>query len=361
MTPNYTQVHNRFRLNGHYYSFDDLMEVAYSFVKEGEPYQEQIGNFLLDWLDNKDYIIAKTSGSTGRPKRLKIKKQAMVNSAIMTGDYFGLTPGDKVLNCLPSNFIAGKMMIVRAIALGLSLELVEPSAHPLIDYEKKYDFCAFTPMQLKFFLNYSKNLKTIIVGGAPVPKSLLEAIQNIPSKVYETFGMTETVSHIAMKKLNNFKKPKDLSNLHFKTLPEVSISQDDRGCLVIDAPKLLDKPIVTNDMITMYSNTEFDWLGRWDNVINTGGVKVFPEQIEHKLQKGINKRFFITSIPDDALGQKVILVVESEPYDIDSSVFESLDKFEKPKAHYFVPAFAETASHKIHRKKTLKKLQLQES
>ena len=173
--------------------------------------------------------------------------------------------------------------------------------------------------------------------------------------------MTETVSHIAMKKLNNFKKPKDLSNLHFKTLPEVSISQDDRGCLVIDAPKLLDKPIVTNDMITMYSNTEFDWLGRWDNVINTGGVKVFPEQIEHKLQKGINKRFFITSIPDDALGQKVILVIESEPYDIDSSVFESLDKFEKPKAHYFVPAFAETASHKIHRKKTLKKLQLQES
>ena len=285
----------------------------------------------------------------------------MVNSAIMTGDFFGLRPGDTVLNCLPSNFIAGKMMIVRAIALGLSLELVEPSAYPLIDYEKKYDFCAFTPMQLKFFLNYSKNLKTIIVGGAPVTKSLLEAIQDIPANVYETFGMTETVSHIALKKLNNFKKPKDLSKLHFKTLPDVHVSQDERGCLVIDAPNLAEKSIVTNDVITLYSDTEFEWLGRLDNVINTGGVKVFPEQIERKLQKGINRRFFITSIPDELLGQKVILVIEGAPMTIDDSVFESLDKFERPKAQYFVPAFAETASHKVHRKKTLRKLSLGDS
>ncbi|GAA4281848.1 AMP-binding protein [Gaetbulibacter aestuarii] len=335
------------------------MEVAYSFVKEGEPYQEQIGNFLLDWLDKKDYIIAKTSGSTGRPKKLKIKKQAMVNSAIMTGDYFGLKPGDKVLNCLPSNFIAGKMMIVRAIALGLRLELVEPSAYPLIDYEKKYDFCAFTPMQLKYFLNYCKNLKTIIVGGAPVSKSLLESIQGIKANVYETFGMTETVSHIAMKKLNNFKKPKDLSKLHFKTLPDVHVSQDERGCLVIDAPKLVEKPIVTNDMVTLYSDSEFDWLGRWDHVINTGGIKVFPEQIEHKLQKFINRRFFIASVPDETLGQKVLLIIEGEPFEIEDSLFDSLDKFEKPRETYFLNSFAETASHKVHRNRTIKKLNLQ--
>ena len=144
MTPHFKKVHNRFELNGHHYSFTDLMEVAYSYVKEGEPYQQDLGNFLLDWLDDKNYILVKTSGSTGNPKRIKIKKQAMVNSAIMTGNFFNLSPGDKVLHCLPSNFIAGKMMIIRAIVLGLELDMVEPSLLPYIDYDKKYHFDNYT-------------------------------------------------------------------------------------------------------------------------------------------------------------------------------------------------------------------------
>ncbi|TYA77079.1 AMP-binding protein, partial [Seonamhaeicola marinus] len=156
MIPTYTNVHLRFKLNNYHYSFEDLMEVAYSFTKEGVPYQRELGVFLLDWLDNKDYIEVQTSGSTGKPKKLQIKKQAMVNSAIATGDFFNLTPGKKLLNCLPSNFIAGKMMIVRAIILGLELDMVEPSVAPRIDLKKDYDFCAFTPMQLK---NFAQHLK----------------------------------------------------------------------------------------------------------------------------------------------------------------------------------------------------------
>src|SRR6056300_16720 len=143
MIPNYKNVHLKFKLDGLSYKYDQLMEVAYSYVKEGHPYQQDLGNFLLDWLDQHDYVTVKTSGSTGRPKNVKIKKQAMVNSAIATGDFFDLQPGNKVLNCLPSNFIAGKMMIVRAIMLGLELDMTEPAALPLIDYEKDYDFCAF--------------------------------------------------------------------------------------------------------------------------------------------------------------------------------------------------------------------------
>ncbi|WNH10171.1 AMP-binding protein [Thalassobellus suaedae] len=118
MIPNYTNVHLKFKLDNLSYKYEDLIEVAYSYVKEGLPYQQELGNFLLDWLDNHEYVVVKTSGSTGKPKKIKIKKQAMVNSAIATGDFFKLKPGDKVLHCLPSNFIAGKMMIVRAIVLG---------------------------------------------------------------------------------------------------------------------------------------------------------------------------------------------------------------------------------------------------
>ncbi|SHI50435.1 AMP-binding protein [Algibacter luteus] len=355
MTPNYTNVHLRFMLDNVSYNHEDLMEVAYSYVKEGMPYQQELGNFLLDWLDNKDYVIVKTSGSTGRPKKLKIKKQAMVNSALATGDFFDLKPGSKVLHCLPSNFIAGKMMIVRAIILGLELDMVEPAALPLIDYEKDYKFCAFTPMQLKNFAKYFKNIKTVIVGGGRVSKAIVELIKDKKPHVYETYGMTETVSHVAVKKLNNFDGEEEK---YFTTLPEITVSQDERGCLVIDAPKLSDQKIVTNDIVNLISKTSFEWLGRYDNVVNSGGIKLFPEQIESKLQDKIPEEFFITSVPDDTLGEKLVLIVESDKNTLDANVFEGLDKYEKPKAVYNLSKFKETTSGKIHRKKTLEMLNL---
>lgn len=352
MTPEYNKVHNRFKLNNHHYNFNDLMEVAYSFVKEGEPFERALGNFLLDWLDNNDFLITQTSGSTGSPKKLKIKKQHMVNSAIMTGDFFGLEPGNTVLSCLPSNFIAGKMMIIRAIILGMELDLIRPSAFPLIDYEKKYDFCAMTPMQLKNFLKYSDNLKIIIVGGSKVPQSLIDDMQQVKANVYETFGMTETITHIAVKKLNNFKDG-DISNAHFKVLPDIKISKDKRGCLVIDAPKLSDDIIVTNDIIKLHDDRSFEWMGRYDNVINSGGVKLHPEKIESKLRSRIEEQFFIASEDDDTLGSRLILVLESDTNTLDESVFEGLGKYEVPKKIYTLNKFIQTKSGKIHRKKTL--------
>lgn len=355
MTPDYTKVHNRFKLEGFHYNREDLMEVAYSFIKEGYPYQQQLGLFLLDWLDNKDYIKVKTSGSTGKPKMLKIKKQAMINSAITTGDFFDLTPGKKVLNCLPSNFIAGKMMMVRAIVLGLEVDMVVPSALPRIDYEKDYDFCAFTPMQLKNFAKYLKSIKTVIVGGGRVSNHIKSLIKDKKPQVYETYGMTETVSHIAVKKLNNFVG--DDTDKYFTTLPGINISKDDRGCLVIDAPKLSDDTIVTNDLVEIYSENQFEWIGRFDNMINTGGIKVFPEKIEEKLQDKMDGRqFFIYGIEDDTLGEKIIMVIEGSEKDIDDTLFDALDKFEKPKDIFFSRKFKETASGKIHRAHTIKSI-----
>ncbi|MFI1743848.1 AMP-binding protein [Thalassobellus sediminis] len=351
MIPNYTNVHLKFKLDNLSYKYEDLMEVAYSYVKEGLPYQQELGNFLLDWLDRHEYIIVKTSGSTGKPKNIKIQKQAMVNSAIATGDFFKLKPGDKILNCLPSNFIAGKMMIVRAIVLGLELDMVQPTALPQIDYEKDYDFCAFTPMQLKYFAKYLKSIKTVIVGGGQVSEAIIESIKNKKPNVYETYGMTETVSHIAVRKLNNFKDT-DL-NSSFNTLPDIKVSTDDRGCLVINAPHLSEEKIVTNDLVKIHSDTSFDWLGRFDNVINSGGIKLYPEQIEKNLRSKIKEQFFITSIPDDTLGDKLVLVLESKSNNLDPSVFESLGKYEKPKEVFVIDKFIETSSGKIHRTKTL--------
>ncbi|XMO86060.1 AMP-binding protein [Algibacter sp. AS12] len=356
MTPNYKNVHLKFKLDNLNYKYDDLMEVAYSYVKEGLPYQQELGEFLLDWLDDKAHVIVKTSGSTGKPKKIEIKKQAMVNSAIATGDYFNLKPGDKILHCLPSNFIAGKMTIVRAIVLGLELDMVQPAALPLIDYEKDYTFCAFTPMQLKNFAKYLKNIKTVIVGGGRVSQAVAALVKDKKPNVYETYGMTETVSHIAVKKLNNFTGAKD--EAFFTTLPGIKVSKDKRGCLTINAPKLSDEEIVTNDMVDIISDTSFEWLGRFDNVINSGGIKLYPEQIESKLQDKIPGEFFIASREDDTLGDKLILVVEGEKRDIDISIFSELDKFEKPKEIHFVSKFEETKSGKINRNKTLETLNL---
>jgi O-succinylbenzoic acid--CoA ligase len=164
--------------------------------------------------------------------------------------------------------------------------------------------------------------------------------------------MTETVTHIAVKKLNNFNAEDTYTRSHFKTLPNITVSADDRSCLVIDAPYLSSEKIVTNDIVTIHSETSFEWLGRFDNVINSGGIKLYPEQIEKNLKGILNQRFFIASLPDDALGEKVILVIEGEN-NLDTSIFEGLAKYEKPKAIFALPKFIETKSGKIQRKKTV--------
>lgn len=354
MTPTFDKIHLRFKLNGINYNYEELKEVAYSLVKEGVPYEKIIGDFLLDWLDDNDYLIIKTSGSTGSPKPIKVSKQAMVNSSISTADFFEFEPGNTALHCLPTKYVAGKMMLVRAMILGLELDMVEPSANPVFDYGKHYDFGAMVPFQLENSFEYCNNIKTIIIGGAPASFHLIHRVQNSKTNVYETFGMTETVSHIAVRKLNNFRKNQSLSTSYFKTLPSIKISQDNRHCLIISAPKISNEQIVTNDIVRMHSDKEFEWLGRYDNVINSGGIKIFPEALEKKIEDKLSSRFFITSEEDKTFGEKVILVIEGEKTEIPSSFFQNLDEYEIPKHIYFVPKFSETVNGKIQRLQTLK-------
>jgi O-succinylbenzoic acid--CoA ligase len=348
MIPHYKNIHNRFKINGIHLDKEALFQLAYSSIKEGEAYEKELGEFLLDWLDDKEIIQLTTSGTTGTPKIITIKKEAMVHSTIATGNFFDLHPQDKALLCLSTRYIAGKMMIVRAMMLGLELDIIAPSSN-LDDFlsDKCYDFVAIVPLQAENSLDKLNQFKKIIIGGAKVSDDLALKLRGVNAEIYETYGMTETITHIAAKRVGE---------TYFKTLEHVTITVDDRNCLVIDTPSISDEIIITNDIVEIFNERQFKWLGRYDNVINSGGVKLFPEQIETKLASKISNRFFITGLPDAVLGTKVVLVIEGEKYKIVPSIFDSLDKFEKPKEVFFVSKFLETETTKINRIQTLKNI-----
>lgn len=354
MIPSYNKIHNRFKLNDRHYGKEALTDVAYSFIKEGEEHEKTIGNFLLDWLDSNDCIQVKTSGSTGKPKKIPIKKEHMVNSAIATADFFGLKPGDPALLCLPATYIAGKMMLVRALILGLELDSIVPTLDLEFNVEKKYAFSAMIPAQVEHSLTRITNIKQVIIGGAPVSKKLEEQLQHSGTLFYATYGMTETVTHIAAKKLN--KERGEVCN--YQVLPNVSVATDQRDCLVIDAPYISDGKIITNDLVQIVSDKEFVWLGRYDNIINSGGIKLVPEEIERKLGNLIGHRFFVCGLPDKVLGEKLVLVIEDTEEDpglIEKiKGLKTIEKFEAPRDIIFVSAFKETPNGKVHRDETLK-------
>ncbi|NJM79114.1 MAG: O-succinylbenzoic acid--CoA ligase [Flavobacterium sp.] len=344
-TLTHKNVHNRFKLNGYHLNYDDMCRVAYSFIKEGDEYEKHIGEFLLEWLDDDLDIEVQNFRNNRKAKSNSFEKLAMIQSAIATGDFFNLEPGDTALLCLSAKYIAGKMMLVRAMILGLELDITTIHSKPLEYNDKQYDFAAMVPIQVENSLKKLQNIKKVIIGGATLSQSLIEKLKKLKkTKAYETYGMTETITHVAIRKIGDET---------FKTLPNISISKDERECLVIDAPKIMEEKVITNDIVAVINEHEFLWLGRYDNVINSGGIKLFPEQIEVKLQNILSTRFFIASEKDEKLGEKVILVIESDKKDMDSSVFDILEKFEKPKAIYFVPKFTETKTGKINRLKTL--------
>jgi len=345
--PTYHNVHAGFKLNGFHLNKEDLCRVAYSFIKEGEDFERPVGHFLLDWFDDLPYIEMTTSGTTGAPKQIRIDKQAMVNSALATGDFFDLQPGNRIMHCLPVKYIAGKMMLVRAFILGLDTDFVAPSAKPFApNNNQSYDFIAMVPLQAQQSLEPLKRVKKLIIGGVGISKSLQRELKKLPTQVWETYGMTETITHIAAKKIGE---------KAFTVLPNVTLSYDENNCLVIHAPRISKDIILTNDLVKLTSENQFQFLGRFDNVVNSGGIKLIPEQIEEKLASTIASRFFVGGIPDETLGQKLVIVIEGEKPAADIS-YEMLDKYEKPKEVFYVPKFRETETGKIMRNEILRQI-----
>lgn len=351
------KFHKHFQLNGKSFeTVDEILEFTSNISTE-------IHAFLQDWFSNKPTIAVQTSGSTGKPKSIELQKKHMINSAFATAHYFDLPAKTTSLLCLPITYIAGKMMLIRAINLGWHLDIVDATLHPLKNITKSYDFSAMVPLQLENSLDKIEGIKKLIVGGGVVSNQLQEKLQYIDCQVYATYGMTETITHIAVKKLNHVHKYPNF----YEVLPNITIYKDERNCLVIEAKNIADKVLFTNDVVQLISNKKFDWLGRFDNVINSGGVKLHPEMIEEKLAKVIENRFFVAGIHDEQLGEKLILVIESSVKIEDEALtktklfskiksLKTLTKFQIPKEIYLINSFTETTSGKIQRKKNLEKL-----
>lgn len=324
---------------------------------------EDILEFVVDWSNTKDWIQARTSGSTGRPKNIKIKKEHILASAKRTLDFLALKPGDSALLCMPNRFIGGKMMIARSIIGDLDLHIADTTATPELPNGKSIDFAAVVPMQLYNITEDPaaseqwKKVKKIIVGGGQVDPRLDERVSNWPNEIYESFGMTETISHVALRRINGAER-----NTPFMVLEGIEIDKDERDCLIIKSDLLPENPLITNDIIRLENDRSFHWVGRADNMINSGGVKVIPEVIEKLAKPYLNTNFFFAGLKDEELGERVVLIIESQPLsetdqtDLIEDLRRDLHKHELPKEILYLDAFAETENGKLNRAKTLKLL-----
>ena len=336
-----------------------------------------VNSFLTSWRSSQSEFILQTSGSTGTPKPITLTRAQMAASARVTGETFDLQPGDRALVCLNTVYIAGVMMLVRGEVLGLELTIVEPTANPLGTFDPAtahFDFAAFVPLQLQTMLADTgtsgtpvslpilNGMKAILVGGAATSAALETALQVIETPVFSTYGMTETVSHVAIRRLNGPER----SDL-FRVLPGVSVGTNDRDCLHITAAATNFERIQTNDVVTLFPATgsnvpaQFRLLGRADSIINTGGVKVQPEAVEQVIgtyltRIGLSPRLFIAGLPDEKLGQRVVLFLENtaltdDQWDgVQQAVRANSGIYAVPKAWRNVPTFAETATGKIDRR-----------
>ncbi len=340
--------YNSIRLNGRSYSGEALLRLCIEKTanRNTPNWLFNIYNFILEWINDSDTIEAYTSGSTGKPKSIWLKKNHMVASAQKTIEFFNLKEYHSALLCLPAKYIAGKMMIVRAFVGGFNLLLQEPDGKPLRDFREQIDFAALIPLQISNSVNelISGNIvRNVIIGGGVISKELTNQIKDGKTACYETYGMTETVSHVAIRCLGD-----DL----FTAMPNVSFDLDKRDCLIVNAEDVVDCLIVTNDIVELVSEKSFRWLGRYDNIINTGGVKVVPEEIEGKLSSILSQEFYISSVSNKKLGEEVVLVLK-KPFNNKLSdvlsVFKVLNKYERPRKIYLVNDFPFSENNKIKR------------
>lgn len=304
-------------------------------------------DFLEEWHNNLPYIIANTSGSTGVPKPIKLLKSDLIKSARATCKYFNIDKKSTLVSPLSSKYIAGKMMIVRAIVSGAKLWIEPPSNKPLANDYGTIDLLPVVPSQVEWLINEYKSIgliRNLIVGGGNLSERYENSLIKLGVNTYATYGMTETCSHVALR---------NLPNQIYETLPGITISNDDRNCLVINASQFSFREIVTNDIVEVLDNRHFKWIGRYDNIINSGGIKFSPEKIEKQLSCFISNPFFIIGEPDDKWGESITLYIEGENIDkteILSNAKLVLENYCVPKKIKCVSKFDKTESGKIIRR-----------
>lgn len=313
--------------------------------------------FISDWQSPSPTILVHTSGSTGKPKPMLVEKRRMEASARITCSFLGLKPGDSALLCMPLDYIAGKMMCVRSIVGGLRLIRVEPCGHPLQHLDEVPTFAAMVPMQVYNSLqddrelNILKQIKHLIIGGGAISSKLATALRSFPNAVWSTYGMTETLSHIALRRLSG----EDASEW-YTPFDGVEVSLNQEGCLVINAPEVCAEPLTTNDIAEIDGDgRRFRIRGRRDNVVCSGGIKMQIEEIETKLQAHTDIPLMITKRPDEKFGETVVLLAECNDMEpLKALCHKWLSKYELPHDYIYVERLPLTETGKPARAEALR-------
>lgn len=319
------------------------------------------------WLEGTREFVLHTSGSTGMPKPVSITRRQLEASAAMTGKALSLGGGTRALVCLNVGYIAGLMMLVRGLELNWELTITEPTSNPISSLDAvDFDFVSMVPMQLQAMLensatdNQVSRLGKILLGGAPVNLALAERIKALNVPVFQSYGMTETVSHVALKALNG-----SAASDSYMFLPGIEFGTDERGCLFVSGAVTDHQKVQTNDLVEIQGNA-FKWIGRADNVINSGGVKIVLDQADQRIasvfhELGILNAFFCWWEADEKLGQKLVLVVENALHQegaekLAAEIRSRVSAYENPKHIYFAKAFVKTATDKIDKRATFQQL-----
>jgi len=303
--------------------------------------------FLSEWNNVSPFVHVQTSGSTGAPKLMQVEKQRMLNSARITCDFLGLQPGNTALLCMSLDYIAGKMMVVRALERHLKLMTIAPSGHPLSGLMEDIDFAAMVPMQVYNSLQVPEErerlmqIRHLIIGGGAIDDALADQLKDFPNAVWSTYGMTETLSHIALRRLNG---PE--ASLWYTPFPSVSLSLSPDSCLVIDAPEVCPERLVTNDIAELSPDYRFRILGRKDNIICSGGIKIQAEELERQLRSLLHLPFIITKCPDEKFGEIVVLLTEGSTDEARQFCERILPKFYQPRVYLHVSHIPLTATGK---------------
>ena len=316
-----------------------------------------LDEFVSDWLSDSPTLLVHTSGSTGKPKPMLVEKRRMEASARITCGFLGLRAGDTALLCMPLDFIAGKMVVVRSLVWGLQLMAVEPSGHPLKGLTESPTFAAMVPMQVYNSLKVEeerrllRDIKHLIIGGGAVNSDMAEELRGFPNAVWSTYGMTETLSHIALRRLSGAE-----ASEWYEPFDGVGVTTSADGCLVIDAPAVCAQPLVTNDIAEIAPDgRRFRIRGRRDNVVCSGGLKLQIEEMEARLQPHLNVPYMISKRPDDKFGEAVVLLAVTDDMESVCEVCRKhMPRYEQPRYFLAVSELPMTPTGKPARAEAMK-------
>ena len=342
----------RLLLQGMEYTAGDISRLVAEGAENCPPALWDLYLFLEKWFDASPVITVHTSGSTGTPKELVVRKDRMMQSARLTCEFLNLQAGDTALLCMNLRYIGAMMVVVRSLVAGLNLIVRPASGHPLSDIEEPLRFAAMVPLQVYNTLRVPEEkarleqTDILIIGGGAVDDSLEAEMSALPTAVYSTYGMTETLSHIALRRLNG-----DTASKHYYPFPSVELSLSAESTLVIKAPLICGEVLQTNDIACLYPDGSFTIAGRKDNVINSGGIKIQAEEMEKRLRPFIPVPFVVTSVPDPRLGQALTLLIagQVDVRELESKLQTVLDAYHRPRHIFMTESIPQTENGKTDR------------